>query len=164
MTGFDVVAAVAAAATDDVPVAMSGIREELHRYFGLPFYRAMFSAAGYDAEVAAYAAASGDRGAQLAAISERFVFDLCAIGDGPTLTQVLDRYRQAGAANPMITHIRGTDFASTLLARGRLPSPAHRRNSRRRRLLAPLGRADPVSLGAARDRSRSWVELTRCVL
>jgi hypothetical protein len=82
----------------------------------------MFSAAGYDADVAAYDAASGDRGAQLAAISERFVFDLCAIGDGPTLVRVLDRYRQAGAANPMITHIRGTDFASTLLAAAERPT------------------------------------------
>jgi hypothetical protein len=87
MTGFDVVAAVPAAAIDDVPAAVSGIREDLHRYFGLPFYRAMFSAAGYDADVAAYDAASGDRDAQLAAISECFVFDLCAIGDGLTVAR-----------------------------------------------------------------------------
>jgi len=37
MTGFDVDAALAAAATDDVPAAVSGIREELHRYFGPHF-------------------------------------------------------------------------------------------------------------------------------
>jgi alkanesulfonate monooxygenase SsuD/methylene tetrahydromethanopterin reductase-like flavin-dependent oxidoreductase (luciferase family) len=37
MTGFDVVAAAPAAATDDVPAAVSGIREELHRYFGPHF-------------------------------------------------------------------------------------------------------------------------------
>ena len=122
MTGFDVVAAAPAAATDDVPAAVSGIREELHRYFGLPFYRAMFSAAGHDADVAAYDAASGDRDAQMAAISERFVFDRCAIGDGPTVAQVLDRYRQAGAANPMISHIRGTGFESTLHAAAEQPT------------------------------------------
>jgi hypothetical protein len=115
MTGFDVVAAV--------PAAVSGIREELHRYFGLPFYRAMFSAAAYDA-------ASGDQDAQLAAISERFVFDLCAIGDGPTVAQVLDRYRQAGAANPMIT----ASVAPTSNPRclpppsGRRPCQGHRRD------------------------------------
>ena len=126
MTGFDVDAALAAAATDDVPAAVSGIREELHRYFGLPFYRAMFSAAGHDADVAAYDAASGDRDAQLAAISERFDFDLCAIGDGPTVAQVLDRYRQAGAANPMITHIRGSDFESTLHAAAEQPTAVPR--------------------------------------
>ena len=82
----------------------------------------MFSAAGYDADVVAYDAASGDRDAQLAAISERFVFDLCAIGDGPTVAQGLDRYRQAGAANPMITHIRGSDFESTLHAAAEQPT------------------------------------------
>jgi hypothetical protein len=95
---------------------VSGIREDLHRYFGLPFYCAMVSAAGYDADVAAYDAASSDRDAQLAAISESFVFGLCAIGDGLAVAQVLDRYRHAGAANPMITHIRGTEFESTLHA------------------------------------------------
>jgi hypothetical protein len=82
----------------------------------------MFIAAGYDADVVAYDAASGDRDAQLAAISERFVFDLCAIGDGPTVAQVLDRYRQAGAANPMISHIRGTGFESTLHAAAEQPT------------------------------------------
>jgi alkanesulfonate monooxygenase SsuD/methylene tetrahydromethanopterin reductase-like flavin-dependent oxidoreductase (luciferase family) len=116
LAGFDVLAAVPAAATDDVAGAAAGIREELHRYFGLPFYRAMFVAAGYGADVAAYDSAAGDRGAQLAAISDRFVFDLCAIGDSATVAKVLDRYRLAGVSNPMITHIRGTDFASTLHA------------------------------------------------
>jgi len=115
-TAFDVLAAVPAAATDDIAAAVAGIREELHRYFGLPFYRAMFVTAGYGPDVAAYDAAAGDREAQLAAISERFVFDLCAIGDPPTVSQVLDRYRHAGVGNPMITQIRGTDFALTLHA------------------------------------------------
>ena len=55
--------------------------------------------------LAAFDAAAGDRTAQLDAISERFVFDLCAIGDSPTISQVLQRYRHAGAVNPMITQI-----------------------------------------------------------
>jgi alkanesulfonate monooxygenase SsuD/methylene tetrahydromethanopterin reductase-like flavin-dependent oxidoreductase (luciferase family) len=116
LAGFDIVAAVPSAATDDVDSAVEGIRAELHRYFGLPFYRAMFVAAGYGDDVAAFDAAAGDRTAQLDAISERFVFDLCAIGDSPTISQVLQRYRHAGAVNPMITHIRGTDFGPTLAA------------------------------------------------
>ncbi|MEZ0053995.1 alkanesulfonate monooxygenase SsuD/methylene tetrahydromethanopterin reductase-like flavin-dependent oxidoreductase (luciferase family) [Mycobacterium sp. MAA66] len=113
--GFDILAAVPAAATDDVDTAMTGVRDELHRYFGLPFYRAMFQAAGYDDDIAAYDAAE-DRAAQLNAISERFILDLCAIGDNQTVAQVLQRYRQAGASNPMITQIRGTDFLPTLHA------------------------------------------------
>jgi alkanesulfonate monooxygenase SsuD/methylene tetrahydromethanopterin reductase-like flavin-dependent oxidoreductase (luciferase family) len=116
LDGFDVLAAVPAAATGDVDLAVEGIRTELQRYFGLPFYRAMFIAAGYGDDVAAFDAAAGDRTAQLRAISERFVFDLCAIGDSRAISQVLERYRQAGAGNPMITQVRGTDFAPTLHA------------------------------------------------
>ena len=41
---FDIVAAVPAAA-DDIGPAEAGIRAELHRYFGLPFYRTMFRTA-----------------------------------------------------------------------------------------------------------------------
>jgi alkanesulfonate monooxygenase SsuD/methylene tetrahydromethanopterin reductase-like flavin-dependent oxidoreductase (luciferase family) len=116
LADFDVLAAVPAAATDDVAAAVEGTRAELHRYFGLPFYRAMFEAAGYGDDVAAFDAAAGDRPAQLHAISERFVFDLCAIGDPQTIGEVLARYRHAGARNPMITQIRGTDFGPTLRA------------------------------------------------
>ena len=113
---FDVLAAVPCAATDNVDLAVKGIRAELHRYFGLPFYRAMFIAAGYGDDVVAFDAAAGDGDGQLNAISERFVLDLCAIGDSQTISQTLQRYRRAGAANPMITHIWGTDFEPTLVA------------------------------------------------
>jgi hypothetical protein len=52
----------------------------------------------------------------LNAISERLVLDLCAIGDSQSISQGLQRYRDAGAANPMITQIWGTDFVPTLVA------------------------------------------------
>jgi len=107
---------VPSAATDDVDSAVKGIRAELHRYFGLPFYRAMFIAAGYGDDVAAFDAAAGGWAAQLNAISQRLVLDLCAIGDSQTISQVLQRYRHAGVANPMITQIWGTDFEPTLIA------------------------------------------------
>jgi len=113
--GFDVVAAVPTA-TGDTDLAFTGIRDELHRYFGLPFYRAMFAAAGYAADVASYDAAAGNREAQLAAIGESFLQDLCAIGDTSAVAGAIQRYREAGAVNPMLTHIRGTDFAATLRA------------------------------------------------
>src|SRR4029078_10160570 len=87
-----------------------------HRYFGLPFYRAMFKAAGYADDVADFDAAAGGGAAELNAITERLLLDSCAIGDSHTISQVLHRYRQAGAANPMITQIWGTDFEPTLVA------------------------------------------------
>ena len=41
LAGFDICAAIPSAVVADPAVAHRGIRAELHRYFGLPFYRAM---------------------------------------------------------------------------------------------------------------------------
>ena len=75
----------------------------------------MFQHAGYDADIAAYDAAA-DRESQKAAISSAFIEDLCAIGDATDVAAGVARYRAAGATNPLITYVMGTDFASTLRA------------------------------------------------
>jgi alkanesulfonate monooxygenase SsuD/methylene tetrahydromethanopterin reductase-like flavin-dependent oxidoreductase (luciferase family) len=113
---FDIVAAVPAAASEDLADAHSGIRAELHRYFGLPFYRTMFATAGYASDIAGYDAAAADVARQRKSISDEFVNDLCAIGDPASVGKSLDRYRAAGATNVMITNIRGTEFEPTLRA------------------------------------------------
>jgi alkanesulfonate monooxygenase SsuD/methylene tetrahydromethanopterin reductase-like flavin-dependent oxidoreductase (luciferase family) len=115
LDGFDICAAVPSAVVADRAVAYHGIRAELHRYFGLPFYRAMFAHAGYDDDIAAYDAAA-DAGAQRAAISNAFIEDLCAIGTPQDVAASVARYRAAGATNPMITNITGTDLHPTLRA------------------------------------------------
>jgi alkanesulfonate monooxygenase SsuD/methylene tetrahydromethanopterin reductase-like flavin-dependent oxidoreductase (luciferase family) len=116
LAGFDICAAIPSAVTGDNPaLAHQGIRTELHRYFGLPFYRAMFAQAGYEADIAAYDAASGVT-AQRAAISDAFIEDLCAIGTPQEVAAGVARYRAAGATNPMITAITGTDLRPTLHA------------------------------------------------
>ena len=115
LAGFDVCAAVPSAVVADPAVAHRGIRTELHRYFGLPFYRAMFAQAGYEADIAAYDAAA-DVSAQRAAISNAFIEDLCAIGKPEDVAAAVARYRAAGATNPMITNITGTDLGPTLRA------------------------------------------------
>ena len=112
LAGFDICAAVPSAVADPA-VAQLGIRAELHRYFGLPFYRAMFAQAGYQADVAAYDAAA-DVAAQHSAISDAFIGDLCAIGAPQDVAAGVARYRTAGATNPMITTISGTDLRPTL--------------------------------------------------
>jgi alkanesulfonate monooxygenase SsuD/methylene tetrahydromethanopterin reductase-like flavin-dependent oxidoreductase (luciferase family) len=114
LAGFDICAAIPSAVADPA-VARRGIRAELHRYFGLPFYRAMFAQAGYQADVAAYDAAA-DVAAQHAAISDAFIEDLCAIGGPQDVAAGVARYRAAGATNPMITNIPGTDLGPTLRA------------------------------------------------
>jgi len=113
--GFDICAAIPSAVVADPVVAYEGIRAELRRYFGLPFYRAMFAHAGYEADIAAYDAASG-HDAQRAAISDAFISDLCAIGGPQDVAAGVSRYRSAGTTNPMITNITGTDLRPTLRA------------------------------------------------
>jgi len=108
-------AAVPSAVVEDPAVAHRGIRTELHRYFGLPFYRAMFAQAGYEADIAAYDAAP-DVTAQRDAISDAFIEDLCAIGKPADVAAGVARYRAAGATNPMVTNIAGTDLRPTLHA------------------------------------------------
>jgi alkanesulfonate monooxygenase SsuD/methylene tetrahydromethanopterin reductase-like flavin-dependent oxidoreductase (luciferase family) len=113
--GFDICAAIPSAVAADPGPARHGIRAELQRYFGLPFYRAMFAQAGYDADIAAYDAAADGEG-QRAAISDAFVADLCAIGTPEDVAAGVLRYRAAGATNPMITNIDGTDLGATMRA------------------------------------------------
>src|SRR6202043_1255732 len=115
LAGFDICAAIPSAVVTDPAVALQGIRAELHRYFGLPFYRAMFAQAGYEADIAAYDAAA-DISAQRAAISHAFIDDLCAIGEPEDVAAGVARYRSAGATNPMITNITGTDLRPALHA------------------------------------------------
>ena len=60
LEGFDVVAAVPAALTDDVAQAHAALRRDLLPYFGLPFYRAMIERSGFGADIEAFDAAGGD--------------------------------------------------------------------------------------------------------
>jgi alkanesulfonate monooxygenase SsuD/methylene tetrahydromethanopterin reductase-like flavin-dependent oxidoreductase (luciferase family) len=115
LEGFAILAAVPSAVGDRA-MALDGIRTELHRYFGLPFYRAMFEAAGFAADVAAYDAAAPDAAAQKLAIGEGFIDHLCAIGDDAAVRRGVERYREAGATNPIVTPIFGTAYEATLRA------------------------------------------------
>src|SRR2546422_9328277 len=70
LDGFEILAAIPSAVSDDRAAVLDGVRTELHRYFGLPFYRSMFEAAGFATDLAAYDAAAPDTEAQKLAISE----------------------------------------------------------------------------------------------
>jgi hypothetical protein len=64
----------------------------------------------------AYDDAAPDAEAQKRAISEALVESLCAIGDEEAIRRGVERYRDAGATNPVLTAILGTDFEPTLRA------------------------------------------------
>lgn len=118
LEGFDVVAAVPAACTDDPETAHAAMRRDLLPYFGLPFYRAMLERSGFGEDIAAYdeAAARGDGDGMQAAISRRFLEALTAVGDEAAVRAGVRRYLDAGAVSPCVGPIAGTDFDATLRA------------------------------------------------
>jgi F420-dependent oxidoreductase-like protein len=116
MDGFDVVAAVPAALTEDRDGARQTLRRDLIPYFGLPFYRAMIERTGFGADIEGYDAAAGDLEAMQAAISDGFVEGLAAVGDRDAVLAGVERYGAAGVSSPCIGPISKTDFEGTLRA------------------------------------------------
>jgi F420-dependent oxidoreductase-like protein len=118
LEGFDIVAAVPSAVTDEPETARAKLRKDLIPYFSLPFYRAMIERSGFEDDVAGFDAGmqKGDPDAAVAAISDRFLMTLTAIGDGPEAIASVQRYQDAGATSPCIGAVPATDFDATLEA------------------------------------------------
>jgi len=116
MEGFDVVPAVPTALVEDRTDTYAGLRRELVTYFGLPFYRKMLGRAGFGEEIDAFDAASGDYERMQAAISDRFLDALTAIGDESAVRGGIERYREAGATTPCVGQAPRSDFEATLRA------------------------------------------------
>jgi alkanesulfonate monooxygenase SsuD/methylene tetrahydromethanopterin reductase-like flavin-dependent oxidoreductase (luciferase family) len=114
LEGFDVVAAVPAALSEDRESAYGAMRKDLIPYFGLPFYRAMIERTGFGADIAAYDAAAGDIEAMAGAISDAFLDELTAVGDEAAVQAGVARYRDAGTSSPCVGPIPKTDFQATL--------------------------------------------------
>ncbi|MDQ3770400.1 MAG: LLM class flavin-dependent oxidoreductase [Actinomycetota bacterium] len=119
LEGFDVIAAVPGALTDDPQAAWGATRRDLLPYFGLPFYRSMLERSGFGVDIEAYDAAGGDAAAMQAAISDGFLAGLTAVGDEAGVRDGLARYRDAGTTMPALGPIPGTDFEATLRAGAR---------------------------------------------
>lgn len=118
LDGFDIVAAVPAAVTDDRPAAYETMRGDLVTYWSLPFYRAMIERSGFGDDIAAFdaAMASGDVDKAKQGISERFLDTLTAIGSPEEVRAGVGRYHDAGATSPCVGPVPRTDFAATLEA------------------------------------------------
>ncbi|MBU6337052.1 MAG: LLM class flavin-dependent oxidoreductase [Acidobacteria bacterium] len=116
LDGFEIVAAVPGACTDDPEVALEAQRRDLIPYFGLPFYRAMLERSGFGHDIAAFDAAGGDPEKMAAAVSGDFLELLCATGNADEVRAGLERYREAGATLPCVGPVAGTDFDATLEA------------------------------------------------
>jgi alkanesulfonate monooxygenase SsuD/methylene tetrahydromethanopterin reductase-like flavin-dependent oxidoreductase (luciferase family) len=116
MDGFDVVAAVPTAITDEPEAARARLRGDLIPYFSLPFYRAMLERSGFGDDIAGFdeGMAKSDPEAAVGAISDRFLQTLAAIGTADEAEATVRRYLDAGASSPCLGGVPGTDFDATL--------------------------------------------------
>ena len=101
LAGFEIVAAVPLAVTEDRAAATNAFRAELKRYLELPFYRAMMEAAGLGDGVAAF-----DRAGE---VPESLAEALGAIGDAGRARAYVDAYRKAGVTLPAVRPITFPD-------------------------------------------------------
>ena len=121
LDGFDVVAAVPSAVTNDADAARNALRGDLIPYFSLPFYRAMIERAGFGDDIAAFDAKmkEGDAQAAAAEISDGYLGTLAAIGTPEEANASVERYFDAGATSPCPGPITRAGFDETLRALSR---------------------------------------------
>jgi F420-dependent oxidoreductase-like protein len=101
LEGFDIVAAVPAAVTDEPEAAREQLRQEVTPYFNLPYYRAMLERSGLDPD---------------AGPTDDFLGLLGAIGSADEARASVRRYADCGASSPCVGGIGGTDVDATLEA------------------------------------------------
>jgi len=101
LAGFEIVAAVPLAVSDDRAAAMTAFRAELKRYVEQPFYRAMMQAAGLGDGVAAF-----DRTGE---VPETLAEALGGIGDALAARAYVEAYRKAGVTLPAVRPITFPD-------------------------------------------------------
>jgi alkanesulfonate monooxygenase SsuD/methylene tetrahydromethanopterin reductase-like flavin-dependent oxidoreductase (luciferase family) len=118
LDGFDVVAAVPAAVTDDPDAARGAFRQELIPYASLPFYRSMLERSGFGVDLAAFdeGMAAGDTERAKAGLSDGLLAALAGIGSADDARAAVERYRDAGATSPCVGGLAGTGFDATLEA------------------------------------------------
>jgi F420-dependent oxidoreductase-like protein len=118
LDGFEIVAAVPLAVTEDVAGATGTFRDELARYCALPFYRTMLRRSGFEAALAAF---DRDRqpGREGDAVPDALVAALGAVGDARRARAEVEGYRAAGVTLPAVRPIGSPEApwaASTLAA------------------------------------------------
>jgi F420-dependent oxidoreductase-like protein len=101
LEGFEIVAAVPLAITDNAATAQKAFRGELARYAMLPFYRAMMERAGLAAELKVF-----DRDGEVTA---RMAEALGGVGDRDVARATLTAYRAAGVTLPAVRPITFPD-------------------------------------------------------
>jgi F420-dependent oxidoreductase-like protein len=109
LAGFEVVAAVPLAITDEPAGALRAFQDDLGRYLTLPFYRTMLAGSGFEADLGQF---DQDR-----AVPPRLAGALGGIGHPKTARAYLQAYRDAGVTLPAVRPIMFPDapwYARTL--------------------------------------------------
>jgi alkanesulfonate monooxygenase SsuD/methylene tetrahydromethanopterin reductase-like flavin-dependent oxidoreductase (luciferase family) len=90
--------------SDDLGAARQTARQFLAGYLALPVYARMFRDCGFAGEVEAVRAAfaRGDRASTAAALSERFVNEVCVLGPAARCRERLAEFRAAGIDFPIL--------------------------------------------------------------
>ena len=101
LSGFEIVAAVPLAVTDDPAKARDAFRAELVRYLSLPFYRAMLETSGHGGSLKRF-----DSGSPA---DDALVDALGGIGDRAKCRAYVEAYRGAGVTLPAIRPITFPD-------------------------------------------------------
>ena len=116
LDGFDIVAAVPAAVTNEPDEARARLRTELTAYFSLPFYRAMIEASGFAEDIAGFDQGMQEGGPEAAilAISDEYMGLLAGIGSADEAAAAVRRYRDCGTSSACVSAIPKTDFDATL--------------------------------------------------
>lgn len=115
LEGFEVVAPVPLAVSEDHAGVTRLFREELVRYLSLPYYRAMFRGSGFADALTAFDRDRGP-GRDADAVPAALVDALGAIGDARRARAEVEAYRAAGVTLPVVRpigppeapHARGT--------------------------------------------------------
>ncbi len=105
LEGFEVVAAVPVALTDQAEAAAALFQEELTRYLALPFYRAMLISSGFGEDLAAFDAEQARSVPRGRAVPARLARALAGIGDGGAIRSWVAAYREAGVTLPAVRPI-----------------------------------------------------------
>ena len=116
LEGFDIVAAVPSALTDDRDAAHTTMRQSLITYASLPFYRSMLERSGFEDDLAAFdeGIGAGDMERATGGLSDRMLEELFAIGSAEDVQAGVKRYLDSGATTPGVAAVPGTDYEATL--------------------------------------------------
>jgi F420-dependent oxidoreductase-like protein len=101
LAGFEIVAAVPLAISEDTPGALAAFRGELARYLTLPFYRAMLEASGLRKELGVFD--------QSGEVVDTLAAALGAVGPPQIGRAFVEAYRAAGVTLPAIRPITFPD-------------------------------------------------------